>query len=115
VLSRRTDSQFWIDNRSRESIPESLREFLEYWRDHCPWHEDFSHREEVFSAASYQYILYGMGFQTRTTRWLLSDHDRNLAREKMNETALHARTLAASLPTNRELLSKVRRYGLQKV
>jgi hypothetical protein len=115
VLSRRNDSRFWSDNRARESIPESLRECLEYWRDHCPWHEDFSHREEVFSAASYQYILYGMGFQTQPAPWLLNDRDRNLAREKMNESARYAKALAASLPGNRDLLSKVRRYGLQKI
>lgn len=115
VLSQRTDSRFWIDNRARESIPDSLRECLEYWRDHCPWHEDFPHREEVFSAASYQYILYGMGFQTYPAPWLLSDRDRNLAREKMNEAAQYAKTLAAGLPGNRDLLSKVRRYGLQKI
>jgi hypothetical protein len=115
VLSRRTDSPFWIDNRSAESIPDSLREGLEYWRDHCPWHEDFSHREEVFSAASYQYILYGMGFQTYTAPGLLNDGDRHLAREKMNQAAQYARSLTASLPGNRDLLSKVRRYGLQKI
>jgi hypothetical protein len=33
----------------------------------------------------------------------------------MNETARHARTLAAMLPTNRDLLMRVRRYGLQKI
>jgi len=115
VLSRRNDSRFWIENRARESIPDSLRECLEYWRNHCPWHEDFAHREEVFSAASYQYILYGMGFQTASASWLLNDRDRNSAREKMNETAQYAKSLAASLPGNRELLSKVRRYGLQKI
>ena len=115
VLSRRNDSRFWIENRARESIPDSLRECLEYWRTHCPWHEDFAHREEVFSAASYQYILYGMGFQTASASWLLNDRDRNSAREKMNETAQYAKSLAASLPGNRELLSKVRRYGLQKI
>jgi flavin-dependent dehydrogenase len=115
VLSRRTDSRFWIDNRIAESIPDSLREGLEFWRDHCPWHEDFPHREEVFSAASYQYILYGMGFQTHTAPWLLNDGDRNLAREKINETARYAKALTASLPSNRDLLSKVRRYGLQKI
>jgi tryptophan halogenase len=115
VLSRRTDSRFWIENRDRESIPESLRECLEFWRHHCPWHEDFSHREEVFSAASYQYILYGMGFQTHPAPWLLNDCDRNRAREKMNETAQYAKSLAASLPGNRDLLSKVRRFGLQKI
>jgi tryptophan halogenase len=115
VLSRRTDSRFWIDNRTRESIPDSLHDGLEYWRDHCPWHEDFSHREEVFSAASYQYILYGMGFQTYPAPWLLNDRERNLAREKMSEVAQYAKALAASLPGNRDLLSKVRRYGLQKI
>jgi tryptophan halogenase len=115
VLSRRTDSRFWIDNRARESIPDSLHEILEFWREHSPWHEDLPHREEVFSAASYQYILYGMGFQTTVAPWLLNDSDRILAREKMNETAQYAKTLSASLPGNRDLLSKVRRYGLQKI
>ena len=115
VLSRRSDSQFWIDNRDPRSIPNSLRDYLQYWRTHCPGQEDFSHREEVFSAASYQYILYGMGFQTYPSAWLLNERDRQRAREKMNETVQHARTLAASLPSNRDLLSKVSLYGLQKV
>ena len=60
-------------------------------------------------------ILYGMGFHTASAPWLLSDRDRTLAREKINETALHAKALAASLPGNRELLAKVRRFGLQKI
>jgi tryptophan halogenase len=115
VLSRRTDSRFWIDNRAGDSIPDSLREALEFWRDHSPWHEDFPHREEVFSAASYQYILYGMGFQTAAAPWLLNDGDRTLARVRMNETAQYAKALSAALPANRDLLSKVRRYGLQKI
>ena len=115
VLSRRTDSRFWIDNRARGTIPDSLHDYMEYWRRHCPWHEDFAHREEVFSAASYQYILYGMGFTTHPAPWLLNDRDRKLATEKMNEAAQYARVLGASLPGNRELLSKVRRYGLQKI
>jgi tryptophan halogenase len=115
LLSRRTDSPFWIDNKRPESIPESLRENLEYWRHHCPWHEDFSHREEVFSAASYQYILYGMGFKTHPPSALLNDVDRALAHQQMQETARHGKSLAATLLGNRELLGKVKRFGLQKV
>jgi tryptophan 7-halogenase len=115
VLTQRTDSNFWMDNKRTESIPASLREGLEYWAHHCPWHEDFSHREEVFSAASYQYVLYGMGFATAIPRALLNEQDRAKAREKMRETARHGRELSASLPANRELLDKVRRYGLQKI
>src|SRR5712672_4562733 len=115
VLSRRTDSRFWIDNRARESIPDSLRDGLEYWRDHCPWHEDFSHREEVFSVVGVPLNINRMGFQTYPAPWLLNDRERNLAREKMNESAQYAKALTASLPGNRDLLSKVRRYGLQKI
>jgi hypothetical protein len=115
VLTQRADSTFWMDNKRTESIPASLREGLEYWAHHCPWHEDFSHREEVFSAASYQYILYGMGFATAIPRTLLNDHDRSKAGEKMRETARHGREMSASMPANRELLDKVRRYGLQKI
>jgi tryptophan halogenase len=115
ALSRRTDSRFWIDNRRSETIPDSLREGLEFWRYHSPWHEDLAHGEEVFSAASYQYVLYGMGFRTEPAPWLLNDRDRNLAREKMNETAGYAKALSASLPGNRDLLARIRRYGLQKI
>ncbi len=115
VLSRRTDSAFWTDNRRPESIPDSLREGLEYWRHHSPWHEDFAHREEVFSGASYQYVLYGMGFRTETADWLLSDRDRQRAREALSETARQAAVLCKTLPTNRDLLERIRRYGLQKI
>jgi flavin-dependent dehydrogenase len=115
VLSRRTDAPFWSDNRRDESIPDSLRAGLEYWRYHSPWHDDFYHREEVFSAASYQYILYGMGFSTQTASWFLSDAERTAALDSMSEAVKCARALGALLPANRDLLMRVRRYGLQKI
>jgi flavin-dependent dehydrogenase len=115
VLSRREDSEFWRDNRRRESIPDSLQSGMELWRFHSPWHEDFSHREEVFSAASYQYVLYGMGFETDAGHWMLNERDRKLARDKMEESAKYGKALCASLLKNRELLSRIRRYGLQKI
>ena len=115
ILSKRTDSRFWIDNRSSDTIPASLRESLDFWRTHSPWHEDFSHAVEVFSAASYQYILYGMGFCTEPAPWLLSERERMLAREKVTETVQYAKALTTSLPRNRELLSKVRKFGFQRI
>jgi tryptophan 7-halogenase len=114
VLSRRTEP-FWSDNRRAESIPESLREGLEYWRYHSPWHDDFLQREEVFSAASYQYVLHGMGFETQSADWLCNDSERALVLQSLSETARQAQALAAVLPTNRDLLTRVRRYGLQKI
>jgi hypothetical protein len=33
----------------------------------------------------------------------------------MAETARHGANLAAALPTNRDLLGRIRKYGLQKI
>ncbi|MEA3179529.1 MAG: tryptophan 7-halogenase [Gammaproteobacteria bacterium] len=114
VLSKRSEP-FWVDNTRAASIPDSLRAGLGYWRQHCPWHEDFSHREEVFSAASYQYVLYGMGYPTESAHWLLSEADRGRAREKMGETARQGEALRTALPGNRDLLGRIRKFGLQKI
>jgi hypothetical protein len=46
---------------------------------------------------------------------LLNETDRTRAREKMAETARHGASLAATLPTNRDLLGRIRKYGLQKI
>jgi tryptophan halogenase len=107
VLSRRSEP-FWVDNRRGSTLADR-------WRQHSPWHEDFTQREEVFSAASFQYVLYGMGFEPEPTPWLLNDADRSRAREKMAEAARQGEGLRATLPTNRDLLGRIRKYGLQKI
>jgi hypothetical protein len=56
-----------------------------------------------------------MGFRTDTAPWMLSDSDRNRAREAMSETVRHAKALGAALPGNRDLLTRIHRYGLQKI
>ncbi len=66
LLSQRTDSNFWIDNRDPASVPESLREQLELWRHRAPGDADFTSNCEMFPAASYQYVLFGMGFRMDT-------------------------------------------------
>lgn len=40
-LNRRTDSEFWVEARSREPINERLRAKLEYWRQKPPSRSDF--------------------------------------------------------------------------
>src|SRR3546814_2076324 len=65
VLTRREDTAFWRDNVRPESIPDRLKELLLLWRYQSPWfHDEFDRVEEVFPAASYQYVLYGMGYGT---------------------------------------------------
>lgn len=115
MLSQRADSQFWIDHRSTESIPDSLQELLTLWRHHTPWHDDFEHVKEVFPAASYQYVLYGMGFETQVNPFGMSDNSQQMAEKLFELNAQQTTHLQYSLPSNRELLNKIRRYGLQTI
>jgi tryptophan halogenase len=115
VLTKRTDSAFWRDNVDPATVPDRLKELLTLWRYQSPWYfDEFDRLEEVFPAASYQYVLYGMGFETE------------VAPEDTADTALAASRLlkeneritvemSARLPRNRELLNKIYEYGLQPV
>lgn len=115
VLSRRTDSEFWIDNRAEGTIPDSLRELLDLWRYQPPWHDDFDRAVEVFPAASYQYVLYGMGFETavdpRGVSSAIHAQAEQLFRRNESETA----AMLQGLPSNRDLLNKIATYGLAAV
>ena len=65
VLTQRTDSAFWRDNVDPGTIPDRLKNLLHLWKYQSPWFfDEFDRLEEVFPAASYQYVLYGMGFRT---------------------------------------------------
>ena len=63
-LSRRRDSQFWLDNVDVASVPDSLRDQLAMWRSRPPHRLDFITDVEMFLPASWQFILYGMEFET---------------------------------------------------
>jgi glycine/D-amino acid oxidase-like deaminating enzyme len=62
-ISKR-EEPFWVDNRRPESIPEHLRDLLELWKFRPPSRFDFVLDHESFAYFSYQYILYGMNFET---------------------------------------------------
>jgi tryptophan 7-halogenase len=115
TLSKRDDSDFWRDNRRLSSIPESLQELMTLWRHQPPWHMDFDRAVEVFPAASYQYLLYGMGYTTEASTLGMSLHNQQLAQVLFNKNATLAQQLKSQLPNNRELINKIKKYGLQPV
>lgn len=115
ILTKRTDSDFWIDNCRSESIPASLREMIEIWRYRAPWQCDFIYRDEVFSAASYQYVLYGMGFETRTNVCSGNSVFDTIMRNTINENRAYANRVVQALPDNRDLVNKIKEFGLSKI
>ncbi|MET0535410.1 MAG: tryptophan halogenase family protein [Steroidobacter sp.] len=115
AISKRDDTAFWRDNRDPKSIPDPLRQRLTLWRHHPPAQQDFSHQPEVFSWPSYQYILHGMRYATHYARMPRIDAEMS-AVQRCFEAASRAKTrFLAELPRHRDLLGKVRDYGLQAV
>lgn len=99
VLSRR-DEPYWLAQRDPATIPAQLSENLLLWRDQPPSSWDFPHVDEIFSAASQHYVLYGMGFPTPTARSPVPGN----AAAQLAEVQARARALRAGLPTNRAYL-----------
>lgn len=107
LLSRRADTPFWRDNRESSSIPTSLKDNLRLWAEQPPWQFDFDHQDEVFPAASYQYVLYGMGFRTKPSPRGLPDVERRSAEVHFSKVAGMARSLVEKLPSHKDYLMAV--------
>jgi tryptophan 7-halogenase len=115
VLTQREDTSFWRDNKDPNSIPERLQNLLLLWRHQSPWfHDEFDRIEEVFPAASYQYVLYGMGFRTEVDSDTLRGDARS-AERAMRENVVQTERLRTALPRHRDLIRKVVELGLQPV
>jgi len=109
ALSARADSDYWKENRAAETWPESLREKLALWRQQPPWHDDAPRLDELFPSASYQYVLYGMGFRPRYggAGSPLEAQARKRADAVFHGARMKAEQMARLLPTTRELVTAI--------
>jgi len=115
VLTKRDDTAFWRDNRDPATIPERLQNLLLLWRHQSPWyHDEFDRIEEVFPAASYQYVLYGMGFRTEVDPEAIAGEAKNADRA-MRDNLAQTERLRSVLPRHRDLIRKIVEQGLQPV
>lgn len=112
-LSDRSDSAFWRDNRTDETIPEGLKQRLKMWQDFIPIAEDFPSKFEVFNRENYLYVLYGMKYSTRPT-YSNAEVDQRVVQHLAKMTLLKSKMIS-ELPDHRELLDKIRLYGLQSI
>ncbi|TQV88923.1 tryptophan halogenase family protein [Aliikangiella coralliicola] len=103
-LSQRTDSQFWIDNVKSTSIPKALLEKINLWRYFPPVENDFASRFEMFTLASYQYILYGMEFKTELQSAYLSGTRKEVAEMVFSKIHEQGSVALKDLPDHRELI-----------
>lgn len=109
VLSARRDSAYWRDARAEASWPDGLGDRLALWQQQPPWHDDAPRVDELFPSASYQYVLYGMGFEPRYHRTCDADRDdeRERADRVLHANEQKARQLLNLLPAHRDLINSM--------
>jgi len=113
-LSKRDDSDFWLDNRASASIPDSLKERLARWKHQPPSAYDFASKFDIFNLENYQYILYGMDFDTDMTSFSMRMAKDEQAEKIFADIQKQAEFSISKLPKHRDLINKIYQYGLQK-
>jgi hypothetical protein len=112
-ITKRRDSDFWIDNASPASNTDSLIEMLDRWRYRPPNELDVDPNVDIFGQTSWQYVLYGMGWKTDISHRSPSLRFEAEARSAFAEVRRQADFGLRNLPTNRDLVShgKLARFG----
>jgi hypothetical protein len=113
ALSQRTDTDYWREHQSAGSMPGGLAEKLKDWRFRCPWHQDEKRVDEMFPAASYQYVLYGMGFSSSAQPSIYRDAKARSQKAKslFDEVQRQSGQFTQHLPAHRQLLDAVSTRG----
>jgi tryptophan halogenase len=112
VLSRREDSDYWRDHRRNETVPAHLQSLLALWRHQPPSRYDLPRVDEIFPSASYQYVLYGMGFRPEPRATTLRADDVQRAQAHFREVADLTRRMLDGLPSHREMLEHAATRGM---
>ena len=104
VLSKRSEP-FWQQAKELSTASEQLTELLSIWQYRAPSLGDFDSSLEVFPAASYQYVLYGMGFQSDFSahQHLYADNEKATRLAQVVQQSLQQ--AMQRLPQHRELLN----------
>lgn len=114
-LSKRSDNQFWIDNRDPSTASDSLLAKLEHWKTHPISRYDFPHTFEPFTIESYQFVLYGMDNNIDLSHNVGSFGMQEEAKRIFDDVRKSAAKAIKELPVHRELINKIYEYGTQDI
>ncbi|WP_114326407.1 tryptophan halogenase family protein [Candidatus Colwellia aromaticivorans] len=113
-LSKR-DEPFWQDNKNLNTVPDSLLELLARWKHQLISNYDFDNVYEPFPLDSYQYVLYGMGFEQDLSFNKSAFNKQDIAKQHYAKVKAVTEQIKNQLPSNQELLKKVSQYGFHKL
>lgn len=99
LLSKR-DEPYWRAQRDPATVPPRLAQLVELWRDQPPSRYDLPLIDEIFPAASYQYVWYGMGGAVPPHL----PRPTPAVRAQLDQLRQRQRGLLSALPSNRAML-----------
>lgn len=113
-ISRRDDSQFWLDHQDPSRWSAYLREHLSLWQTKSPSETNLTNSPSVFNLSNYLYVLFGMGFKPQTESELITDgdHSSRIHHHMMQQMSAE---IAPELLQHRALLNQIQTHGLQKI
>jgi hypothetical protein len=105
MLTKRPE-RYWQAHLDTDTWPETLKEDLAVWRFRGPVVSDFQGPLELFPAASYQYVMYGMGFAPDFSRQAHLYRQQAQAEQIVRRNQQLTQQLLQTLPSNREYLQR---------
>ena len=105
MLTKRPEL-YWQAHCDKDTVPQSLKEDLALWQFRGPIATDFAGTHELFPAASYQYVLYGMEFRPDYHRqsYLYQQHAQ--ADKIIQRNQLLTEQLLQTLPPHRDYIEQ---------
>jgi hypothetical protein len=116
VLSERKGA-YWEAHRNPSSWPGSLADDVLKWRQRPIDHGEADRITDLFPAASYQYIYHGMGKpvgsdgRNRRSKQQLAQ----VTPQLFNEVQKAQQALFTAMPSNRDLLDKIKAFGQPRI
>ncbi|MEL7448520.1 MAG: tryptophan halogenase family protein [Pseudomonadota bacterium] len=104
-LSQRPEP-YWAAHRDSAGIPDSLTEDLAMWRCRGPVRSDFDSAIELFPAASYQYVIYGMGFKPEFESQAYLYGQQQQAQSIIQRNQQLTQQMLRTLPPHREYIQR---------
>lgn len=114
-LSKRDDSEFWLDNRSTDTLSDSLKSKLALWQKQPPTSYDFFTKHEIFNLDNYLYVLYGMDFATKMESNSYLYNNSEQAKQLIAMLQNKVGSLREQLLPHRELINRIKKFSLSKI
>jgi len=92
--------------KNPESIPQSLKDDLAVWATRGPITSAFEGAAELFPAASYQYVLYGMGFKPDFSVHRHLYQDKEKASRIIQQNRQLTQQMLKTLPPHRQYIEQ---------